>query len=717
VSSAKQRSSRRLLAAFVVVAVAAAVVWYFGWGNSRALTAGSGLAWASAAVQVGDIEVTVTGTAALQPTGVERVRTAVSGTIRRVLAQEGDRVTAGQPLLELDNESVLLALEQAFLNYEAEVEKLEQLRASAGGTGGNTALRSAELAVASARMTLETRQQQVQDLQVRAPVGGIVGEVAVHAGDQVGTGGLLATLLDDTGGHVKITVGEDRVRDVRPGDPASIILGPLPQISTVRLVLDEISVYGLRVGDRVEANIAGEWVSSQSFRLYGSIVSITPKSGRLFDVVCRLPGVPASVPAGASIPYMQIYPSGEQGKGTVITAAGNLTIETDAWGLEELHAAGEGLAAEVLAVPLQGTRTQSGAVAYEVTLVLTEPSAEARSGMSVHAAVEPGAGGPIYSLSTYDLPLGRLTSSSGGKVQEVLVRAGDEVAAGQLLMVLTNDNLLHQLEQARNDLVVQENRLRDLGAGSSAERDLRAQEIRVRQAELALEARQAEAEGLVVMAPQAGRISGWSSDLAAGRNVNSGFEVCRVLNYDTMEMRIMVDELQVAGLRRGMAAAVTVDALPGQVFEAVVRDVSEEGQYSQGVSRFEVVLQLAGATGLRAQMTANATISVAQKRGVLIAPAEAVTLFGGTRGAVNVLAANGAIEAREIQVGLRSVSQVEVTGGLTAGERVITGMAGSNQNTGRFGTVPGGGTITVPGGGGTITVPGGGSTPGGVRPR
>jgi macrolide-specific efflux system membrane fusion protein len=94
-------------------------------------------------------------------------------------------------------------------------------------------------------------------------------------------------------------------------------------------------------------------------------------------------------------------------------------------------------------------------------------------------------------------------------------------------------------------------------------------------------------------------------------------------------------------------------------------------------------------------------------------PAAAVQTAGGTN--LVTVQENGQNVTRQVQVGLRGESTVQITSGLTEGENVVltgtaTSTTGGNGRTGGTGGFPGGGTGGFPGGGqrGTGTGAGGG---------
>ena len=95
-------------------------------------------------------------------------------------------------------------------------------------------------------------------------------------------------------------------------------------------------------------------------------------------------------------------------------------------------------------------------------------------------------------------------------------------------------------------------------------------------------------------------------------------------------------------------------------------------------------------------MTATVDVTVAEKDGVLVLPASAVTGRGETA-TVTVRTASGD-EQKQVTIGLRGDDNVEIAGGLSAGDVVVTKV--SSTTTGGGG-LPGGlgGGAAVGGGG------------------
>jgi macrolide-specific efflux system membrane fusion protein len=163
-----------------------------------------------------------------------------------------------------------------------------------------------------------------------------------------------------------------------------------------------------------------------------------------------------------------------------------------------------------------------------------------------------------------------------------------------------------------------------------------------------------------------------------------------------LQVSTSVVESDVASIKVGQQASISIGALDATLNGTVTSiDPVGTSSGSNGVVSFAVKVALTTPpAGLRPGMTADITITAASATGVLSIPSRALS---GTAGSytVRVVAADGSVSVRSVEVGLVTASLAEIKSGLQAGERVVTGTS-SAQNQGT--TVTGGGGV-FPGGG------------------
>jgi membrane fusion protein, multidrug efflux system len=81
---------------------------------------------------------------------------------------------------------------------------------------------AAEAAVKTAKAALDQAQLNVDYTVVRAPVDGIVGKKSVEPGQNIGIGQALMAIVPVEGLYVTANYKETELKDMRPGDPATI---------------------------------------------------------------------------------------------------------------------------------------------------------------------------------------------------------------------------------------------------------------------------------------------------------------------------------------------------------------------------------------------------------------------------------------------------------------------------------------------------------------
>jgi multidrug efflux pump subunit AcrA (membrane-fusion protein) len=176
--------------------------------------------------------------------------------------------------------------------------------------------------------------------------------------------------------------------------------------------------------------------------------------------------------------------------------------------------------------------------------------------------------------------------------------------------------------------------------------------------------------------------------LAQGAAVAAGATVLSVIDASTLSLTADVDETDVLSVQPGIAADVTIDAVTGATYHATVTSVDPTAQGgSGGAVTYTVRLSYDGGTGGDGQPAAtplpgmSATVSLVVKSvsGVVEVPASAVVRAGSENGSPDSdtvwVVSGGKAERREVTVGVRGNSDVEITAGLDGGEEIVTAGA------------------------------------------
>ncbi|HET7100938.1 MAG TPA: HlyD family secretion protein [Terriglobia bacterium] len=124
-------------------------------------------------------------------------------------------------------QSAALATEQQVSQARALLAQAQAgLRASATGPQRVRVSRAqadaAEAAVKTAKASLDQAQLNMDYTVVRAPADGVVGKKAVEVGQNIGIGQALMAIVPVEGLYVTANYKETELKDMRPGDPATI---------------------------------------------------------------------------------------------------------------------------------------------------------------------------------------------------------------------------------------------------------------------------------------------------------------------------------------------------------------------------------------------------------------------------------------------------------------------------------------------------------------
>ena len=331
-------------------------------------------------------------------------------------------------------------------------------------------------------------------------------------------------------------------------------------------------------------------------------------------------------------------------------------------------------------------------------------------------------------LSTEINATGKVTSESSvdvyahksGIVDKVLVSEGDEVRAGDVLIELAVSEIdVQQAEatvrQRQQSLSLAEEalekirKLYDKGAATAfelrnAESDLATARDNLENAVLKLNELLTSADDNTIRAPVGGVVS--SINVAVGSTVGTSSRVATIVDLDRLVLEVTVDEYDVGKVKVGQKAEILVEALAGTAFEGTVTHVGKIGETSGGVVVFPVKIAIDNPTAdLRPGMSAEAEVIVQRADNALAVPNAALEAGRGSYVA-RVLGADGKIEYKPVEIGMRTNTMTEIVSGLSEGDRVAVpvGEASGSFET-RFpgaGFWPGAGGVMM--GGRTVII-------------
>jgi cobalt-zinc-cadmium efflux system membrane fusion protein len=269
-----------------------------------------------------------------------------------------------------------------------------------------------------------------------------------------------------------------------------------------------------------------------------------------------------------------------------------------------------------------------------------------------------------------------------GRVDQLLVRAGEAVKAGAPLLTIGSADASAAraaFDQSGTKLATAQAIYRrnvemvEKGVGLEAERqeaearlqEARTEHERARQAVALIGA--GSGSNVTVRAPSAGVVM--AIRVAVGATVAPGGEALLELGDPSRLQAVAeVPEGELSRIAIGQEGEVELPALATRV---AARVGSVNPRVDPESRRAQVYLVLAKPVdGLRAGMLAQISLRARAQEGISV-PVSAVLIKDGKRRVVYVERPDGSFEAREVQIGRNRDGQVAILAGLAVGERVV----------------------------------------------
>jgi len=322
-----------------------------------------------------------------------------------------------------------------------------------------------------------------------------------------------------------------------------------------------------------------------------------------------------------------------------------------------------------------------------------------------------------------------VASRAAGRVETVTVQLGDPVSRGQRLAKIEDFDIQEQVKQAEAAQQVSEATIRQREADlklaqTNAERSrslferqllpkqtLDDNEARYQSAVASVDLARAQSSqskarldelrinlaNTIISSPVTGYVSKRTVD--PGAFVSQNVPVVEVVDISTVRLVANVVEKDLKELQTGNTTRVEVDAFPGEVFMGRIARVSPVLDPATRTAPIEIEIPNAAAR-LKPGMYARVSVTTRTKKEALVVPANAVVDLGGRRGVFTPL--NESAVFRALDLGTEQGNQVEVLGGLSDGDTVITTGSSALRDGDRI-VLPGGGRGRRGGGAGNAS--------------
>lgn len=288
------------------------------------------------------------------------------------------------------------------------------------------------------------------------------------------------------------------------------------------------------------------------------------------------------------------------------------------------------------------------------------------------------------------------------RISTVAVKENDRVEKGQVVATLDGKDYAAKKDQAQYKLTnaqLKYERAKALyEAGAGSKQDLDNAQFEYDTAASNLSEAESDVAETVITAPMSGVVVGEpkTPGTMAVQGNSSPTVIMRIADTGTKQIIAKVDETDIGKIKVGQDATFTVDSYTNKTFTAHVSKISQtdttyswdttnttssSAASSASVIYYYVTLDVDDPNDdLRLGMTARVDISTSQKENALVVPIAALKT-NNSGSYVVVVHDDGSTENVMVQTGIYSDDYVEITSGLSVGDKVSIAYTSSGKSS------------------------------------
>jgi HlyD family secretion protein len=155
-------------------------------------------------------------------------------------------------------------------------------------------------------------------------------------------------------------------------------------------------------------------------------------------------------------------------------------------------------------------------------------------------------------------------------------------------------------------------------------------------------------------------------------NFNEGTTIASIADMGKLIFEGKVDESEVGKIKTGMNLILSVGAIEGATFEAVLEYISPKGTVENGTIQFQIkaAIEQNNKYFLRANYSANADIVLERKDSVLAIPESVLQFDGDDKPFVEVKQKNNTYKKVYLKTGLSDGINIEILDGVKSGDEM-----------------------------------------------
>lgn len=668
----EKKSAKKYIFGVLAVLLAAALVIIPFALESAKDASGDKASILSAEAALADISKTVSGAGTLTDEDAVEIKLPYGVEVTKYLVNNGDFVTEGQPLAEVDRIDVM----NSIYEYQEDIEYVETQMALYTDTG---------------EMNFLTTASAGRVMELYADVGDSIGDVMLEHGALavLSLDGLLAVDIETDAIPVGSSVGV--------AAPDGTILSGHAESKKNGVTVITINQDGRTVGESVSVfNENSETIGSGELYVH-SPLKISGYNGTIEAVHVKINqdmqagGTVFTYSGNSSSAEYDVYAAKHTElagymeelfkmytDGTVNASAAGVVsgIDEDA-AAELLAASGDGSAALDLLTNV--TTLENGGTDHVVSDTAAEGYPYVYYSAGVITAVNLDNNGEIVSVAyretrgdRYEVSRQALDAVINGAdcdegkilpVPSYGLNAGN-AKEGALLLFTYSVQSQSTCDEALSVSVVDENGMIISGGSSAGSGSAGGETVT---GDASMSGGQMTGGGSA-----SGMTSSTAQQAAYEYYPTKQTKIMSVTPQDTMTVDITVDELDILSIKKGQNVQITLDALAGQSFDGIITDIGVSGSNSGGNTKYTAEVTIDRAPNMIAGMNATALITLETDEDLLTVPSEAL-VSEGTRTYVYTSydSKTGALgNPVDVTTGASDGILTEITSGLKAGDTV-----------------------------------------------
>ena len=263
-------------------------------------------------------------------------------------------------------------------------------------------------------------------------------------------------------------------------------------------------------------------------------------------------------------------------------------------------------------------------------------------------------------------------SQTQGRVIELHCSLGSRVRAGQILLRVDSDLIGAEFKVTESlyekALADYESAERLLAGGAITRQQYEGLRLNRDNAEARLMAARKRLDDTGVKAPINGVVN--QLFVRQGSTLGPGVPVCEIVNTNDLRLQVRATEQEIALLRTGMSAGVSLEAFPGEVFEGIVTGVSVKANMAHQYV-VEIDPGIPDAVEAISGMLAKAVFTIPDTIKAIIIPRKAV--LGSLQAPEVYVITDDRAEKRTLELRRSIGNNLKVRGDIAVGDKVVIG--------------------------------------------